>query len=110
MVVSEIEATMPCSMAARARSGACQRESGTPLVAGSSHAIALIDTTTSGGKSRGPSGSRSLQEAGQALPVASFAPFGDDLARGVQTSGDLVVGQPLGGQQHDLGSYHIAVR
>jgi len=110
MVVSEIEATIPCSMAARARSGACQRESGTPLVAGSSHAIALIVTITSGGKSRGPPASRSLQEASQALLVETFAPFGDDLARDVQTSGDLVVGQTLGGQQHDLGSCHIAVR
>jgi hypothetical protein len=110
MVVSEIEATIPCSMAARARSGACQRASGTPLAAGSSHASALIATTTSGGKDRGPPGSWSLLEPEQALLVEPLAPLGDDLAGSAQPGGDLVVGHPLGGQQHDLGSCHVAVR
>jgi hypothetical protein len=44
---------MPCSTAARARSGHCHRDSGRPELAGSSHASALIATTTSGGLSRG---------------------------------------------------------
>ena len=48
MVVPEIEATMPCSMAVRARSGQCQRASGTPAVEGSSQASALTATTISG--------------------------------------------------------------
>lgn len=83
MVVSEIEARVPCSMAARRRSGACQRASGTPLVAGNSHASALIATTTSGGEDRGPSGSCSLPEPGQALLVEPLTPLGDDSWRGV---------------------------
>src|SRR5829696_5301033 len=110
MVVSEIEATMPCSMAVRARSGACQRASGTPLLAGSSHARALIATTTSGGESRGPPGPWLLLETGRALLAEAFAPLGNDLSGGVQTTGDLIVAQSIGGQQHDPGPYHIAVR
>ena len=98
IVVSEIEATMPCSMAARARSGVCQRASGAPLVAGNSHASALIATTTSGGKPGAARGSWLLLEPGQALLVEPFAPLGNDLAGGIQPLSDLVVAQPVGGQ------------
>ena len=77
MVVSEIEATIPCSMAAGARSGV-PAASGTPLAAGSSHASALIATTTSGERP-GPPGSWSLLEPDQALLVKPLALLGDDL-------------------------------
>ena len=55
-------------------------------------------------------GSGSLLEPDQALLVEPLAPLGDDLAGSAQPGGDLVVGHPLGGQQHDLGSCHVAVR
>src|SRR5713101_4235740 len=95
MVVPETDATMPCCTAARARSGQCQRASGTPVVAGSSQARALTATTTSGGKRRGPPSPRQVAEPGQALVAEPFAPLGDHLARGVQLGGDLVVAQAL---------------
>ena len=50
-VLSLIRATNPERRACRATSATLQRESGTPTAAGSSHANALISTTSSGGKS-----------------------------------------------------------
>jgi hypothetical protein len=82
IVVSEMEAKMPCSTAARARSGQCQRASGTPAVVGSSQASALPATTTSGGNS-GPSSPGLIGQSGQALLVEAFAPLGHHLPRGV---------------------------
>ncbi|KLO44661.1 hypothetical protein ABW17_08185 [Mycobacterium nebraskense] len=85
IVVPEIEAAMPCSTAARARSGHCQRASGCGLLAfvGNSQASALMATTTSGGKTRGPSSPRQIGQSGQTLVAEAFAPFGDDLPRRV---------------------------
>jgi hypothetical protein len=85
---------MPCSTAARARSGHCQRDSGRPEVAGSSHASALIATTTSGGESRGSSDPRQIIQPGQTLLVEALAPLGHHLPWGVEPGGDLVVAQP----------------
>src|SRR6476620_11644976 len=112
IVVPEIEAVMPCSTAARARSGHCQRASGWGLSAftGSSQASALMATTTSGGKTRGPSSPRQIGQAGQALVVETFAPLGDDLPRCVQACGDLVVAQAVGGVEHDLGTHNFGIR
>src|SRR5258706_1657996 len=91
IVVPETDATMPCCTAARARSGQCQRASGTPWVAGSSQARALTATTTSGGKGRAPSAPRQVTQPGQALAAEPLAPLGNHLARGVEPGGDLVV-------------------
>src|SRR6476661_1124227 len=96
IVVPEIAATMPCSTAARAKSGQCQRASGAPAVVGSSQASALTATTTSGGKTGGSSSPGLIGKSGQALLVEAFAPLGHHLPRGVQACGDLVVTQPLG--------------
>src|SRR5829696_4319514 len=62
------------------------------------------------GESRGPPGPWLLLETGRALLAEAFAPLGNDLSGGVQTTGDLIVAQSIGGQQHDPGPYHIAVR
>jgi hypothetical protein len=110
IVVSEIDAVMPVSTAARARSAQCQRASGVPVAAGSSHASALTATTTSGGKTRWPSAAGKVRQPGDALLVEAFAPLRDDLAWGVQADGDLVVAESLRGVQHDLGSHDLSVR
>src|SRR6478609_5754784 len=110
MVVPEIEATMPDSTAARARSGHCQRASGVSVFAGSSQASALIATTTSGGKTRGPSPPRQIGQAGQTLVVEAFAPLGHHLPWCVQARRDLVVAQTLGRVQHDPGPHNIGIR
>jgi hypothetical protein len=41
--------------------------------------------------------------------VEALAPLADDLARRIQTSGDDVIGQSLGGEQDDLGADDIAI-
>ena len=66
-------------------SGHCQRASGWGLLAfaGNSQASALMATTTSGGKTRGPSSPRQIGQSGQTLVEEAFAPFGDDLPRRV---------------------------
>jgi hypothetical protein len=64
-------------------------------------------TTTSGGKTRGPSSPRQIGQAGQALVEEAFAPFGDDLSRRVQACGDLVVAQAFGRVEHDPGPHNI---
>jgi hypothetical protein len=81
IVVPEIDAAMPWSTAARARSGHCQRASGTPALVGNSQASALTATTTSGGKTRGPSSPGLIGQSGQALLVEAFAPLGHHLPR-----------------------------
>src|SRR5919109_73601 len=53
-------ATMPERCALRTISAELKRESGTPSVAGSSHAMAFTCTTTSGGENRGAARSGSL--------------------------------------------------
>ena len=55
-VLSLTVATMPCRWASRTISAVLKRDSGTPNVAGNSHARALTWTTTSGGKSPGRPG------------------------------------------------------
>src|SRR6185369_4073091 len=62
------------------------------------------------GKTRGPSSPRQIGQAGQALVEEAFAPLGYHLAGRVQAGGDLVVAQPFGGVEHDLGSYHFRIR
>ena len=51
-----------------------------------------------------------VRQAGQPLLAEPLPPSVDDLRAGVQPSGDLVVGQPLGCQEHHLGSDDLAVR
>src|SRR5947208_519173 len=53
---------------------------------------------------------RTLLEAGEPLLVEALAPHRDDLAARVQARGDLVVAEPLGGQEHDLSADHIPIR
>jgi hypothetical protein len=38
------------------------------------------------------------------------APFADDLARRIETGGDDVVAEPLGGEQDDLRANNISIR
>src|SRR5436309_8802272 len=102
-VVSLMVATMPERWASRTRSPMLRRESGKPRVAGSSHARALIWTTTSGGKKPGAARARSLLQAVQAFVEEPFAPQTDHVASHRQRGRDGVVGPPVGGQQDHLG-------
>jgi hypothetical protein len=110
MVVSLMEATSPSAIAARASAGQCQRESGTPVLAGSSQASALMAMMTSGGKDRRATSAGLVVEAGEALLEEPFAPLGDDLPWRVEPVGDGVVAQAFGGVQHDPRPHHLPIR
>src|SRR5450756_2297688 len=105
-----ISATMPCSVTSRHTSEVLKRDSGTPRVRGNSQAKAFTATTTAGGEKRGATAPRSIPEPGEPLLKETLAPFAHHLARHVQPAGDLLVGQPLGSHQHNLGSNHFAIR
>jgi len=64
----------------------------------------------SGGKAGGSTTARQLIETWKAIFEKAFSPLAHDLARHVQTCGDLIVGQTLRREQDDLGPYHIAIR
>jgi hypothetical protein len=105
-----IEATMPRRTASRAISVQLNREKGSPVSLGSSHARALTSTTTSGGKKIRPTPTRTTLQSTQALLAKSFPPFADDLPGQIQACGDLGVLQALGRQQDDLRPDDVAVR
>jgi hypothetical protein len=109
-VVPLTVATSPRARASRRRSGNDQRATGTPASIGRSHAIRFTSTTTLGGKAGCPPASWLLLEAGEALVEEALAPLTDDLARGVQTRGNDIVGQPLGGEQDQLGADDVSIR
>jgi len=111
-VVPEIEAAMPCSTAARARSGHCQRGQRLGLV-GFRREFAgqrLDGDHDLRGKNWGPSSPGQIDQAGQAMVEEAFAPLGNDLARRVQAGGDLVVAQAVGRVEHDLGAHNFGTR
>ncbi len=64
MVMSEIEATSPRRITSAWMLGTCRREKGSPRRAGSSHAMALTATTSSGGKNRAAARAGALLETG----------------------------------------------
>src|SRR6266851_3331141 len=109
-VLSLMVATMPARCASRTRSPMLSRDSGTPSVAGSSHARALIWTTTSGGKKPGAARAGALLQAVQAFMEEAFAPDTDHVATDRERGGDHVVGPPLGGKQDHLGSEDGEIR
>ncbi len=110
MVVPLIETMSPSAIAARASLGQGQRESGTPVLAGSSQARALMAMMTSGGRDRRATSAGLVFEAGEALLEEPFAPLGDDLPWRIEPGGDRVVAQALGSVQHDPCPHHLPVR
>jgi len=87
-----------------------QRASGTPDWLGSSHARRLTSTTTLGGKAGCPPASRLFLQAGHAFFKEPVAPLADDLAWHIESCGDDVVAEPLGGQEHDLRANNVSIR
>jgi hypothetical protein len=87
-----------------------KRASGTSNRLGSSHASRLTSTTTLGGKAGCPPASRLFLKAGYALFKEAVTPFADDLAWRIETGGDDIVAEPLGGEQDDLRSNNVSIR
>ncbi len=109
IVVPEMLATKPRLMTSARMSGTCSRDRGKPSWEGSSQALALTATTSSGENSA-PASAIALFESFEAFLEEALAPFADDLATGVQALGDLVVAETLGGEEEEAGSKNIAIR
>src|SRR6516225_10130421 len=104
---------MPCAIASWRISAMDRRESGSPSRCGSSQARAFTCTTTLGGKEGGTPASRLLFQPGETSQCKSFTPLAHDLARSVrsvQACSDDIIGQALGGQEHDFSSDDITIR
>lgn len=91
-------------------SGTWRRESGIRRRVGSSQAMALISTTSSGGKDRRSAHPGTLLKPGESLLEEPLAPLRDDLPPGVQAGGDLVIVEASGGKKHDLGPHYVPIR
>jgi hypothetical protein len=97
-------------ISSRASSALLHRDNGTPVVAGNSHAKALISALTEGGKDPGTPGTLVILQARQALLEESFAPTMNHLRARIATSRDLHVRHTIGGQQDDPGPCHSPIR
>src|SRR5262245_23230802 len=109
-VAAEIKATTPATISWRASSAQLQRDSGTPLVAGSSQARALISACTEGGKDPGPARALPVLQPLQSLLEEPLPPAVNHLRAGIQPRRDLHIGHPLRCHHHNLGSHHPPVR
>jgi hypothetical protein len=101
---------MPLAIASWRNSATDQRANGKPRRDGSSHANALIATTTLGAKASRSPAAWLFVEAWESLAIEALAPFADNLARHVEAGRDAVVAKPLAGEKHDLGSGNVALR
>jgi hypothetical protein len=66
--------------------------------------------TSSGGKKPGTTRAGALVQAGQSIFEEALSPHADDLATGVQASGDLIIGQTLSGKKYHPGAQHLKIR
>src|SRR2546425_980729 len=110
MVVSLTVAIRPERRTCEPSSARLHRDSGSPSLAGSSQAMALTRTTSSGGKDPGPSGSWAVIETPEALLEETFSPHADDLASCGEVVCDSVIGEALVSQQDHLGADDLIIR
>jgi len=86
------------------------RAKGTSAWLGNSHASRLTSTTTLGGKAGCAPASRLFLKAGHSVFKETVAPFADDLARCIESRGDEIVAESLGGQQDNLRADDVTIR
>jgi hypothetical protein len=110
MVVSLTVAMRPERRTCEPSSARLQRESGSPSFAGSSQAMALTRTTSSGGEDPGASGSWLVIETSEALLEEAFTPHADYLASCGEVVCDSVIGEALVSQQDHLGADDLIIR
>src|SRR5215204_6714011 len=101
---------MACSMTKRCSSKRLKRDSGTPCVLGSSHAIALTCATSSGGKTARATDPRLVPQTLKALLAESSSPPTHRLPTHPQARADLSVGLAVCRHQHQLGPLHLQMR
>jgi hypothetical protein len=91
-------------------SATLQRDSGCWQLEGNSQASAFTWTTTSGGKSPGPSRALAFFQPRQAFLKEAFPPQADDLPAIIQTLGDFIIRETLACQQNHLGAHDLKIR
>src|SRR5712691_881481 len=110
MVVSLTAANRPERRTCEPSSARLHRDSGRPNLAGSSHAMALTRTTSSGGEDPGASGSWAVVETPQALLEEALAPHAYDFASCAEGLCDLVIGEAPVGQEDHLRAEDLEIR
>jgi hypothetical protein len=105
-----MEATIPSFMASRAMSAWLNRESGSPLSQGNSHASALICTTILGGKTARSPAPWTILKTGQALFKKPLSPFTDNLSWHIDSTGDFFVLKTFGSEKNDFGTHYFKIR
>src|SRR6266851_5647637 len=110
IVVSLTVAKRPERRTCEPSSARLHRDRGRPSLAGSSQAMALTRTTTSGGKDPGASGSWAVIETPEALLEEALSPHADDLASCGEVVCDSVIGEALVSQQDHLGADDLIIR
>ena len=88
-VAAEIAATTARLTSSRASSAQLQRDSGTPVVAGSSQASCLTSAMTRGGKGPGSTRAFAIGQARHALLEEALAPLDHRVQRHLEPLGDL---------------------
>jgi hypothetical protein len=86
------------------------RESGKSNSAGSSHANALMETTTPRGKARRTASPVALLKAFQAMFKEAFPPLTHNLERCVQAGSNILVFHPFRGVEHDFSPNYVNIR
>jgi hypothetical protein len=100
----------PRSITSRCSSTRENFDSGRPVVAGSSHAIAVTSATCSGGKTARATRARLVLQPFQSIVEEPSSPLAHDPRGRVQPSRDLRVRHPPSGVEHDPGALHILER
>src|SRR3954451_13274716 len=100
IVVADASVT-PRSMPSRCSSVREKRPSGSPCVAGNSHAIALTSATCCGGKTARATRARLVLKPIQPIVEEAPSPLPHDPGGRIQPRGDLGIGNTRGGVQHD---------
>jgi hypothetical protein len=108
-VAADMKATTLRMISSLASSAQLQRDNGTPLVAGSSQANALISAFTEGGKDPGPAASATILQTFQTFLEEPLTPSMHHLGAGIAADRDRHIREPFCGQQHDPGSHDPSV-
>ena len=108
-VVVPIDSTIFFSITCSRISLMLNREKGSSSCAGSSHATALTDATTPGGKASWSPAARMLVQCLQPFFEKPLAQLAHQRTAHIQPTGDQTVVQPFSQIQHDPRSHHLTI-
>jgi hypothetical protein len=109
-IVDADASVTPRSITSRCSSRRENFDSGSPRVAGSSHAIALTSATCCGGKTARATRARLVLQTLKPIIKEPSSPLPNDPRRRVQPHRDLGIWHPVGRVEHDPRALHILKR